>query len=141
MFTYLFVELLSKFYILVYVINFFFFKQKTAYELRISDWSSDVYSSDLLAILYGEGFVGQDEAPHPLYHRQIVIHPVDRGAQRSLIGGILLDRSEERRVGKECVSKCRSRWSPYHEKKKYDTFNNVIMMNMHIVQYKNNIRV
>src|SRR3546814_18962583 len=29
-----------------------------------------------------------------------------------------LDRSEERRVGKECVSTCRSRWSPYHEKKK-----------------------
>src|SRR3546814_15961574 len=27
-------------------------------------------------------------------------------------------RSEERRVGKECVSTCRSRWSPYHEKKK-----------------------
>src|SRR3546814_19657478 len=26
-------------------------------------------------------------------------------------------RSEERRVGKECVSTCRSRWSPYHEKK------------------------
>src|SRR3546814_19279824 len=30
---------------------FFFFKQKTAYEMRISDWSSDVCSSDLLAIL------------------------------------------------------------------------------------------
>src|SRR3546814_10998473 len=29
-------------------------------------------------------------------------------------------RSEERRVGKECVSTCRSRWSPYHEKKKQD---------------------
>src|SRR3546814_14616219 len=29
-----------------------------------------------------------------------------------------IDRSEERRVGKECVSTCRSRWSPYHEKKK-----------------------
>src|SRR3546814_12847578 len=29
-------------------------------------------------------------------------------------------RSEERRVGKECVSTCRSRWSPYHEKKKND---------------------
>src|SRR3546814_975328 len=28
-------------------------------------------------------------------------------------------RSEERRVGKECVSTCRSRWSPYHEKTKY----------------------
>src|SRR3546814_3730011 len=32
-----------------YVRNFFFFKQKTAYEMRISDWSSDVCSSDLLA--------------------------------------------------------------------------------------------
>src|SRR3546814_11898803 len=29
-----------------------------------------------------------------------------------------IDRSEERRVGKECVSTCRSRWSPYHYKKK-----------------------
>src|SRR3546814_15771061 len=29
-------------------------------------------------------------------------------------------RSEERRVGKECVSTCRSRWSPYHEKKKHE---------------------
>src|SRR3546814_6961953 len=34
---------------------FFFFKQKTAYELRISDWSSDVCSSDLLVILLREG--------------------------------------------------------------------------------------
>src|SRR3546814_20222674 len=34
------------------------------------------------------------------------------------------DRSEERRVGKECVSTCRSRWSPYHYKKK--TNNNSI---------------
>src|SRR3546814_19716512 len=32
-------------------------------------------------------------------------------------------RSEERRVGKECVSTCRSRWSPYHEKKKNITVN------------------
>src|SRR3546814_8457711 len=32
---------------------FFFFKQKTAYEMRISDWSSDVCSSDLIARLYG----------------------------------------------------------------------------------------
>src|SRR3546814_19274164 len=30
----------------------------------------------------------------------------------------LVERSEERSVGKECVSKCRSRWSPYHKKKK-----------------------
>src|SRR3546814_15252079 len=33
------------------------------------------------------------------------------------------ERSEERRVGKECVSTCRSRWSPYHEKKKTKTNN------------------
>src|SRR3546814_14567165 len=32
-------------------------------------------------------------------------------------------RSEERRVGKECVSTCRSRWSPYHEKKKQEKHN------------------
>src|SRR3546814_3424676 len=33
---------------------FFFFKQKTAYEMRISDWSSDVCSSDLIALLDGD---------------------------------------------------------------------------------------
>src|SRR3546814_1307446 len=36
--------------LVVIVVFFFFFKQKTAYEMRISDWSSDVCSSDLLAI-------------------------------------------------------------------------------------------
>src|SRR3546814_4548786 len=39
---------------------FFFFKQKTAYELRISDWSSDVCSSDLQAL--GEDVAGDAEA-------------------------------------------------------------------------------
>src|SRR3546814_2417748 len=34
---------------------------------------------------------------------------------------VMAKRSEERRVGKECVSTCRSRWSPYHEKKKKRT--------------------
>src|SRR3546814_3336558 len=33
-----------------YFLFFFFFKQKTAYEMRISDWSSDVCSSDLIAV-------------------------------------------------------------------------------------------
>src|SRR3546814_3051067 len=37
----------SKYIVLLYVFFFFFFKQKTAYEMRISDWSSDVCSSDL----------------------------------------------------------------------------------------------
>src|SRR3546814_12401671 len=39
-------------------------------------------------------------------------------SQRLLTGG---RRSEERRVGKECVSTCRSRWSPYHSKKNKET--------------------
>src|SRR3546814_20025857 len=39
---------------------------------------------------------------------------------------VIVFRSEERRVGKECVSTCRSRWSPYHYKKKTDTNNDEI---------------
>src|SRR3546814_3680635 len=40
---------------------FFFFKQKTAYEMRISDWSSDVCSSDLISLRYRRQHLG---APH-----------------------------------------------------------------------------
>src|SRR3546814_1627812 len=40
-------------------IVFFFFKQKTAYEMRISDWSSDVCSSDLIKLM-----LPQDDDPH-----------------------------------------------------------------------------
>src|SRR3546814_5452836 len=99
----------------------FFFKQKTAYEMRISDWSSDVCSSDL----------DQDRtsrSPH-----QLVGDRADQGAGQAAapvradaddvaadpLGGlgdgprcVVAVRSEERRVGKECVSPCRSRWSP-----------------------------
>src|SRR3546814_2516229 len=79
---------------------FFFFKQKTAYEMRISDWSSDVCSSDLLPTW--TLFLPRLDFT-PLYqHVPFVSVPY-----HSL-------RSEERRVGKECVSTCRSRWSPYH---------------------------
>src|SRR3546814_17920972 len=52
------------------------------------------------------------------------LDPMFEGWGLVWIGGALasvavgLTRSEERRVGKECVSKCRSRWSPYHSKKK-----------------------
>src|SRR3546814_14791514 len=44
----------------------------------------------------------------------------------------LLARSEERRVGKECVSTCRSRWSPYHSKKK----TKITHTNQHLSQTK-----
>src|SRR3546814_18929312 len=89
---------------------FFFFKQKTAYEMRISDWSSDVCSSDLhsglgLAIARAivEGHGGT-----------IAARDRDDGER----GASLLIRSEERRVGKECVRTCRYRWSQDHFKKK-----------------------
>src|SRR3546814_3137844 len=106
----------------------FFFKQKTAYEMRISDWSSDVCSSDLVN---GSGNAGQYEgqANGSLATAEddgdmVTCTPrscngsmrttpcqiaVDDSASRACATSI---RSEERRVGKECVSTCRSRWSP-----------------------------
>src|SRR3546814_9443421 len=133
---------------------FFFFKQKTAYELRISDWSSDVCSSDLLAFGWigfmscidskirfptclppvpivaswpfqekADGQVVEQEEqtrqvgtrsfarpgrPRP-GHRYRAEHGRSQEDRAGPVG-----RSEERRVGKECVSKCRSRWVPYH---------------------------
>src|SRR3546814_1383840 len=92
----------------------FFFKQKTAYEMRISDWSSDVCSSDL-AVLHELLWSRQEGWDLMVASR---LHFLDeRGAEEP--PGLtnrspLLARSEERRVGKECVSTCRSRWSPYH---------------------------
>src|SRR3546814_7276387 len=91
-----------------YFFAFFFFKQKTAYEMRISDWSSDVCSSDLkrtvdVAVNLNNKLVTAKDmftvasSPSPLQSAASVA-----------------TRSEERRVGKECVSTCRSRWSPYH---------------------------
>src|SRR3546814_7887611 len=49
---------------------FFFFKQKTAYEMRISDWSSDVCSSDLCGrARFGEGRLSRLQPPLPLPRR------------------------------------------------------------------------
>src|SRR3546814_5529614 len=96
----------------------FFFKQKTAYEMRISDWSSDVCSSDLETIadvLSRAGYARRSFlGKWHLGHRSLAYHPMNFGFT-SFYGhynGAI--RSEERRVGKECVSTCRSRWSPYH---------------------------
>src|SRR3546814_8932590 len=104
---------------------FFFFKQKTAYEMRISDWSSDVCSSDLIghhmAPDEGEGDVFEFSPGGGAGHiGGLEIAGRDRGKgrveQHHGEGGAapgVEDRSEERRVGKECVRKCRSRGSPY----------------------------
>src|SRR3546814_5442217 len=102
-----------------------FFKQKTAYDVRISDWSSDVCSSDLLSSCvcsYGVGG-GADgperEREHMTTAAAAAVLPepspwltVREAARRAKCGRRVI-RSEERRVGKECVSTCSSRWSPY----------------------------
>src|SRR3546814_9355755 len=46
---------------------FFFFKQTTAYEMRISDWSSDVCSSDLLTISFSLFYIGTPETSTPIF--------------------------------------------------------------------------
>src|SRR3546814_3557697 len=113
----------------MFVFCFFFFKQKTAYEMRISDWSSDVCSSDLVFVTrrgvddikarikctpHGRhaGFDG-DRAIGQVPDAE---HRSDKACatQRSARLELMVPRSEERRVGKECVRTCRSRWSPYH---------------------------
>src|SRR3546814_7436543 len=97
----------------VLLFSFLFFKQKTAYEMRISDWSSVVCSSDLTPC----------PDPVPLFalfmHNASTLGGVARSRGFARWAGRLLhmlrrnSRLEARRVGKECVSTCRSRWSPY----------------------------
>src|SRR3546814_21110134 len=124
--------------------------------MRISDWSSDVCSSDLVVVdeydkywaeesdkaklgeqAYAEfrgtvdGLFAEAEAlaaaggPDaalgdllPANHRwRPAIEAIcswSSGARLDQISAVDLGRSEERRVGKECVSPCRSRWSPAH---------------------------
>src|SRR3546814_20709443 len=122
---------------------FFFFKQKTAYEMRISDWSSDVCSSDLNLIAasfptapeivdktvrfaVNSGDIGCTRIGKAT--SQIAAHIIVSVAR--LEGGRArrnhdaevetgIRRSEERRVGKEGVSKCISRRSTYHKKKQH----------------------
>src|SRR3546814_7056033 len=95
--------------------SFFFCKQKTAYEMRISDWSSDVCSSDLT--LAGIALAAAAEHADQLA-RAMRAQRGQRLFQRirrvCVIDHHQRQRSEERRVGKECVSTCRSRWSTYH---------------------------
>src|SRR5690349_25159177 len=93
---------------------FFFFSSRRRHTRSLRDWSSDVCSSDLsdfpdavdAAVEPGtraDGALGNKE----------IAGRIDRNARGSAEADA---RSEERRVGKEC----RTRWSPYHEKKKKD---------------------
>src|SRR3546814_6966844 len=104
--------------------------------MRISDWSSDVCSSDLRISErhYGDASIqtqnarvslarllsrmGRPAEALPLLKIEMPDslsgQRVDFARGRRLIELANCYRSEERRVGKECVSTCRSRWSPYH---------------------------
>src|SRR3546814_2397403 len=98
---------------------FFVFKQKTAYEMRISDWSSDVCSSDLdghqsqdALLPLPERGPSYDRARQRQDHQHCLDAHLSGRHSRAELYRVEI-RSEERRVGKECVSTCRSRWSPY----------------------------
>src|SRR3546814_11351739 len=106
--------------------------------MRISDWSSDVCSSDLFMLAGGPGQSAREGYPQLAdafsetnkRHHIILLDQRGTGASNPLIcknaqgesavtaeGAQSPARSEESRVGKECVSTCRSRWSPSHKKK------------------------
>src|SRR3546814_6405618 len=109
---------------------FFFFKQKTACEVRISDVSSDVCSSDLLrgtalAVAVQEGGKAAFDAAER--HFRASQDAVLRSQLLSAMGGtddaalnarvralVFEESSDERRVGNACVNTCRSRWSTSH---------------------------
>src|SRR3546814_14078747 len=124
---------------------FCFFKQKTAYEMRISDWSSDVCSSDLFqsdfrGFLFNDSQLGirlfGNRDNNRFQYNLAAFWRLEKDTNSGLndvtqsprddyiltanvyrqdfpfLG--LTSRSEERRVGKECVSTCRYRCTPYH---------------------------
>src|SRR3546814_6550356 len=103
------------------MIVLFSVKQKTAYEMRISDWSSDVCSSDLLKrqalSFFGFRRLRQIDEEFQVLLAHLCQHEALERFGRSVEGfadfDLLVHRSEECRVGKVCVSTCRSRWSQY----------------------------
>src|SRR3546814_20279646 len=104
--------------------------------MRISDWSSDVCSSDLLAyVIYTSGSTGLpkgvmveqrgmlknqlSKVPYlALSETDVIAQTASQSFDISVWQFLAAPRSEESSVGQECVSMCRSRWSPYHLKKK-----------------------
>src|SRR3546814_20116895 len=87
--------------------------------MRISDWSSDVCSSDLGPAMAAEGgsAVRISRGTSHTRARRKNISSAAAPSHRALSSS----RSEERRGGKECVSTCRLRWSAYNYKNKKHT--------------------
>src|SRR3546814_10267323 len=101
------------------VLLIFFFKQKTAYDMRISDWSSDVCSSDLADVdrhhqVREDREKESNQQDEDIRWRRSPRHPQEMAGLAHVPSHHEQDRSEERRVGHECVSTCRSRWWPFH---------------------------
>src|SRR3546814_20944974 len=121
----------------------FLFKQKTAYEMRISDWSSDVCSSDLVDCAHAVGLLTEKLKQVRLQIIELqqleaaLEHTIDAHRRAELPASVRPDacpvieraareraqareelRSEERRVGKESVSTCDSRREASNYKKK-----------------------
>src|SRR3546814_6938915 len=113
--------------VLVFILCVFFFKQKTAYEMRISDWSSDVCSSDLGGLgraVFQRAYQGA--FPFRARSRPKALRAESwtprmrpgasggssRAASAASRATLPVQRSDGRRVGKEGVRQCRSRWSP-----------------------------
>src|SRR3546814_19307704 len=122
------------------------FKQQTAYEMRISDWSADVCSSDLhidvslfdtqlqsLAnVASSVCFTGEDARRYGNAHASIVPYQSFHASDGDFVLAVASDRlwpqlceslaqpqrSEERRVGNEGFRTCKSRWSQVNKKKK-----------------------
>src|SRR3546814_18376496 len=101
--------------------------------MRISDWSSDVCSSDhwlrrteklgWLGRFHDFSAVHENNAVSDFFGEPHFVGNANHGHAvlsklnhciKKLFDHFRIQRSEERRVGKECVSTCRSRWSPYH---------------------------
>src|SRR3546814_17490834 len=112
------------------MMRFVVFKQKTAYEVRISDWSSDVCSSDLrflrqlalaavalVVVVAAVLWQWQDWTTWPWWERVWRLAVVVGAGALAYAAALWLQRSDARRVGQEFVSTCRSRWSPAHKKK------------------------
>src|SRR3546814_420050 len=96
LFVYCFITICCVCYMSFYLCCFFFFKQKTAYEMRISDWSSDVCSSDLLGL--------RNAGREPVPGRSVDAAP----ARRRTVPALAAGRSARRA---EATSQGSDRWS------------------------------
>src|SRR3546814_4840665 len=100
----------------IHEVVLFFVRQKTAYEMRISDWSSDVCSSDLKGapdmLSMPPATMMSAEPASSMSCASIAARMPEPQTLLTVTAPTWSGRLEERRVGKECVSTCRFRWLP-----------------------------